>query len=103
MHQYIRQSIGKCIPAFRRSLRRYNELCARAASCYKREWGIPLPKPLPEDLTKLKSDPDLLEDVWIGSAPETTYEWLYDSDIREAMRAVHRKQRCLEEIRRIGS
>ncbi|KAJ2915403.1 hypothetical protein MD484_g5010, partial [Candolleomyces efflorescens] len=82
MHQYIRQSIAKRVPALRRSLRRFNELCARAQKCYKPEWNIPLPQPLPEDITKLKADPGLLEDVWISAAPLTTYKWLYDSDIQ---------------------
>lgn len=91
------------MPALRKLIRRFNDLCAQAKACYKRKWNIPLPQPLPEEIAKLKKDPGLMEDVWISSAPSTTYQWLYDADIREAMRAVHRKERCLEEIRRLGT
>jgi hypothetical protein len=100
-HQYYRQSIAKRMPALRKLIRRFNELCARAKADFKPEWNIPLPQPLPEEIAKLK-DPGLMEDVWISAAPSTTYQWLYDADIREAMRAVHRKERCLEEKRRLG-
>lgn len=102
-HQYYRQSIAKRMPALRKLIRRFNDLCSRAKALFKPEWNIPLPESLPEDISKLKKDPGLMEDVWISSAPSTTYQWLYDPDIREAMRAVHRKERCLEEKRRLGS
>ncbi|KAJ2936344.1 hypothetical protein H1R20_g751, partial [Candolleomyces eurysporus] len=101
-HQYYRQSIAKRMPALRKLIRRFNDLCARAKSLYKPQWNIPVPEQLPEEISLLKKDPGLLEDVWISSAPSTTYQWLYDSEIREAMRAVHRKERCVEEKQRIG-
>ncbi|KAJ2923506.1 hypothetical protein H1R20_g13589, partial [Candolleomyces eurysporus] len=101
-HQYYRQSIAKQMPVLHKLIRRFNDLCARAKSLYKPEWNIPVPEQLPEEISLLKKDPGLLEDVWISSAPSTTFQWLYDSDIREAMRAVHCRERCVEEKQRIG-
>ncbi|KAJ2914613.1 hypothetical protein MD484_g5799, partial [Candolleomyces efflorescens] len=101
-HQYYRQSIAKRMPALRKLIRKFNDLCAQAKARYKPQWNIPLPQPLPEEIAKLKKDPGLMEDVWISSAPCTSYQWLYDANIREAMRAIHRKERCLEEVRRLG-
>lgn len=77
-------------------------MCERLAVLNKPEWKIPLPEPLPEDLTELQKNATLYADVWVTKAPVKEYAWLYSVDLRQGMRAALLDDRCQEERRRIG-
>lgn len=64
---------------------------------------IPVPQPLPTDLTQLRnSNSDLMEDVWTSPLPDKKVRWLEEPKVREGIRAMLKQQRCLEERRRLG-
>ena len=63
---------------------------------------FPLPKPLPETISKLREEEDLNQDVWV--APGDQHDappWVRDSAIREGIRSLHKLDRCKEEMIRL--
>jgi hypothetical protein len=53
MHQNTRKAIAKRKPALMAAIRKFNTYCAILSSLYRAEWSIPLPKPLPSQLSTL--------------------------------------------------
>lgn len=85
------------------AIRKYNHYCEQLAESYDSTYTIPLPPPLPTKLAELRADQTLLQDVWI--TPSVAGEiplWLEDTDIREGIRAMLKRDRCHEEQRRLG-
>jgi hypothetical protein len=85
------------------AIRKFNTYCARLEELYQPEWSIPLPKPLPTKLTRLRDDGNLMEDVWIAPSIGEIPRWLEDADVRDGIRAMLKLDRCLEERRRLGN
>ncbi|EJD33216.1 hypothetical protein AURDEDRAFT_45809, partial [Auricularia subglabra TFB-10046 SS5] len=100
-HQRTVRAIQKRAPAIRNAIARYNTLCAQVRELLPRGKTFPLPEELPTDLTKLKNDPGLLEDVWIVNLPRGTAPWLTDPVVRTAVRAQLVLDRCTEERGRL--
>ncbi|KAH7905408.1 hypothetical protein BJ138DRAFT_1230003, partial [Hygrophoropsis aurantiaca] len=102
LHQHTRKAIAKRQPALMTALRKFNGYCDRLASLYQEEWSVPLPQPLPTTLTALRTDQTLLEDVWISPVNGDKPRWLEDQNVREGIRAMLKRARCIEEQRRLG-
>ncbi|KAG2136082.1 uncharacterized protein EDB93DRAFT_1242431 [Suillus bovinus] len=90
LHQQTRKAIAKCQPALLTALRKFNAYCERLEVLYDPSWGIPLPNPLPTKLAELRSDPSLMEDMWIMPLTGQVPWWLEDAD------------HCREEQKQLG-
>ncbi|KAG2021067.1 sentrin-specific protease [Coprinopsis cinerea AmutBmut pab1-1] len=95
-------TMSKRTPALLGDIRLFNRYCTELKEIYKKEWNLPLPSPLTENLVTLRDDPTLYEDVWITVSPEGIPPWLGDPAVREGIRGLHRRDRAQEERRRIG-
>ena len=84
------------------AIRKFNKYCEKLANLHKPEWAIPLPDPLPTTLSALRDGHVLMEDVWISRIFEDIPRWLEDLDVRDGIRAMLKKERCVEESRRLG-
>lgn len=84
------------------AIRKFNSYCERLESLYDPSCGIPLPSPLPTKLSELRGDPTLMEDVWITPSVGDVPRWLEDSDVRNGIRALLKRDRCREEQIRLG-
>ncbi|RXW16674.1 hypothetical protein EST38_g9188 [Candolleomyces aberdarensis] len=102
MHQTIRATMSKKTAALTNAVEHYNRDCEKLAKMRPQNCAIPLPKPLPTNLKQLKACPDLMESVWLEPVDSEKQRWVYDADIRDGIRAVHRIDRCAEEARRLG-
>ena len=54
-------------------------------------------------LVGLWNDLNLMQDVWITPSANKVPQWLEDIDVRNGIRALLKKERCLEEHHRLGS
>ncbi|KAG2113956.1 uncharacterized protein F5147DRAFT_770605 [Suillus discolor] len=102
LHQQTRKAISKRQPALMTAIRRFNSYCERLDSLYDTSWGIPLPAPLPTKLVELRSDPGLMEDVWITPSLGEVPRWLDDTSIRDGIRALLKHDQCREEQVQLG-
>ncbi|EJD33756.1 hypothetical protein AURDEDRAFT_76731 [Auricularia subglabra TFB-10046 SS5] len=100
-HQRVLQAIQKRGPATMNAITRYNDACAKVRELLPPGKQYPLPEPLSTDLTTLKDDPALLEDVWLSGAPDQGALWLTDKAVRVAIRAQQLLDRCDEEKTRL--
>jgi hypothetical protein len=101
LHQQTRNAMAKRKPALMNAIKKYNKYCETLERLHKPEWSIPVPEPLPRDLTQLRDGHELAEDVWIKPCSGTVPRWLEDSDVRDGIRAVLKQDRCKEERRRL--
>lgn len=91
------KAISKRQPALMSAIRKFNSYCERLDSLYDPSWGIPLPAPLPTKLVELRSDPGLMEDVWVTPSVGEVPQWLDDTSIRDGIRGLLKRDRCREE------
>ncbi|KAJ7598205.1 hypothetical protein C8J56DRAFT_1091394, partial [Mycena floridula] len=104
-HQITRKSIQKRAPVIANGIKVFNghidmlqEMAEDNPDC-----RIPIPDRLPTTIKELRDCPHLHEDVWISkSADGEIPRWLADLDLRNAIRARLRLDRCDEERRRLG-
>ncbi|KAI6003806.1 hypothetical protein EDD15DRAFT_2360083 [Pisolithus albus] len=102
LHQQTRKAIAKRQPALMAAIRKYNAYCEQLSQLYDPSWAIPLPSSLPTKLVDLRNDVSLMEDVWITPSAGETPRWLEDADVRDGIRALIKRERCVEEQRRLG-
>ncbi|KZT18731.1 hypothetical protein NEOLEDRAFT_1143025, partial [Neolentinus lepideus HHB14362 ss-1] len=103
LHQRTRKTMSKRRPALLTAIRKFNKYCDLLESLHKPDWGIPVPEKLSTDLGVLWEDQSLLQDVWLEPSPDTpSPRWLIDANVRRGIRAMLKKDRCLEERRRLG-
>ncbi|RDB29776.1 hypothetical protein Hypma_013855 [Hypsizygus marmoreus] len=102
LHQHTRKAISKRKPALMNSIRKFNKYCEKLAELHQPEWSIPLPEPLPTQLSPLRDCHHLMQDVWIAPTTGEVPRWLEDLDVREGIRAMLKLDRCQEELRRLG-
>ncbi|KAG6835936.1 hypothetical protein H0H93_013187, partial [Arthromyces matolae] len=102
LHQATRKAIAKRKPALMSAIHKFNGYCKQLKALHKNEWNIPVPKPLPTELASLRESPLLHEDVWIETTEGKLPLWLTDATVREGIRALLKRDRCLEERRRLG-
>ncbi|KAF9455607.1 hypothetical protein BDZ94DRAFT_1286087 [Collybia nuda] len=96
-------AISKRKPALMNAIRKFNRYCETLAKLHNSDWTIPLPEPLPTQLTPLRECPHLMENVWITPCPGNIPAWLENIDVREGIRAMLKLDRCHEELRRLGT
>ncbi|KAJ6578348.1 hypothetical protein B0H19DRAFT_1253593 [Mycena capillaripes] len=80
LYQATRKAISKRQPALLKLNDRFNENCAKLETLCPVGCRIPIPVPLPTQLTALRSDPSLHEDVCISPSPGRILRWLNDDD-----------------------
>lgn len=103
LHQQARGSIARRRPAITNSIHRFNNYIEQLEGIYDKSWNIPLPARLSTDLSTLRDEPGLMEDVWITPPPIPSQSlWLEDPSIRKGIRALLKYDRCIEERQRIG-
>ncbi|KAG2159668.1 uncharacterized protein EDB93DRAFT_1236976 [Suillus bovinus] len=102
LHQHTHKAIAKRQPALMTAIQKFNTYCEQLEFLYDPSWGIPLPAPLPTKLTELRSDPRLMEDVWITPSVGEVPQWLEDSNVRDGIRALLKWDQCEEEQIRLS-
>ncbi|KAG2087542.1 uncharacterized protein F5147DRAFT_790688 [Suillus discolor] len=102
LHQQTRKAISKRQPALLAALRKFNGYCKHLEELYEPGCGIPLPMPLPTKLNELRNDQTLMEDIWITPSVGEVPHWLDDQDIHDGIRAMLKRDRCIEEQRHLG-
>ncbi|KIK31983.1 hypothetical protein CY34DRAFT_102411, partial [Suillus luteus UH-Slu-Lm8-n1] len=102
LHQQTRKAISKRQPALLAALRKFNGYCEQLEELYEPDCSIPLPTPLPTKLNELRNDQTLMEDIWITPSVGDVPRWLDDQDVRDGIRAMLKRDRCIEEQRRLG-
>jgi hypothetical protein len=86
------------------AIRKYNSYCKILEEVQPTDKDIPVPRPLPTDLTELRNgNSDLMEDVWITPMADKKVRWLEEPDVRKGIHAMLKQQRCVEERRRLGT
>lgn len=101
MYQATRSAITKRQPTLIKALKKYNTYCAEFDALKPADCHIPSPLPLPVQLSALRNDPSLYEDVWILPNSGRPPRWLEDEDVRVGIRSLHVLDRCREEIQRL--
>lgn len=67
LHQQTRKAITKRKPALLAAIRKFNKYCITLSKLAELEEGEPtIPRPLPSELSILRDDPYLMEDVWVS-------------------------------------
>lgn len=89
-------------PALMAAIRKFNKYCDVLATLSDPTANIPLPQHLKTDLSLLRDDPYLMEDVWVHPSTEAAPPWLTDPKVRKGIRAMLKVDRCIEENRRLG-
>ena len=84
------------------AIRKFNAYCEELAALHDPGWSIPLPAPLPTKLDDLWNHQSLMEDIWISPAIGKIPRWVEDQDVRDGIRAMLKRDRCLEEQRRLS-
>ncbi|KAJ6469415.1 hypothetical protein C8R45DRAFT_837134 [Mycena sanguinolenta] len=102
LYQATRAAISKRQPALLKLIHRFNENCAKLEDLCPVGCRIPLPAPLPTQLTALRADPTLHEDVCISPSLGQIPRWLNDDDVRDGIRSLHIIDRCREEAFRLN-
>ncbi|KAG1888274.1 hypothetical protein F4604DRAFT_1877402 [Suillus subluteus] len=102
LHQQTCKAIAKHQPALMTVIRKFNSYCERLESIFDPSWGVPLPAPLPTKLADLRNDQTLMEDVWITPSVGDVPRWIEDTDVRDGIQALLKRERCREEQCRIG-
>lgn len=103
LHQQTRKAITKRKPALLAAIRKFNKYCITLSKLAELEEGEPtIPRPLPSELSILRDDPYLMEDVWVSPSMQAAPPWLTDAKVRKGIRAMLKRDRCIEEQRTIG-
>ena len=89
-------------PALMAAIRKFNKYCDTLHTLSDPAANIPLPRHLKTDLSSLRDDPYLVEDVWVHPSMEAAPPWLTDTKVRKGIRAMLKIDRCTEEFRRLG-
>ncbi|EMD32842.1 hypothetical protein CERSUDRAFT_57935 [Gelatoporia subvermispora B] len=105
LHQITRKAISKRQPAILSSIRKFNKYCValkEAVKTYNISQTFPIPHQLSSNLSELRDDPSLYEDIWIAPPPaQTAPKWLEDAGVRCGIHAMLKLERCKEEERRL--
>ncbi|KAF9494123.1 hypothetical protein BDN71DRAFT_1483215 [Pleurotus eryngii] len=83
------------------AINKFNALCGTLEKLHDPTWLVPLPKPLPTQLSGLRDAQELMEDVWITPSDSTVPQWLENLDIQNGIWAMQKIDRCTEESVRL--
>jgi hypothetical protein len=104
-HQRTKNAMKGRTAALFTQIRKFNKYCSDLQEKKNPTWMVPLPKPLPLDITKMREDPEFYQDVWISVDEALTRpgpDWLTREDVRMGIRLLHKIDRCAEERKRLG-
>ncbi|KAF7439857.1 hypothetical protein PC9H_000194 [Pleurotus ostreatus] len=101
LHQRTRNAITKRRPALLTAINKFNALCGTLERLHDPTWLVPLPKPLPTQLSGLRDAQELMEDVWITPSDSAVPRWLENLDVRNGIRSMQKIHRCTEETVRL--
>ncbi|KAF8166444.1 hypothetical protein K438DRAFT_1616889 [Mycena galopus ATCC 62051] len=101
LHQATRKAISKRTPTLLKSIKKFNNHCADLKRLRPQGLAIPIPTALPTQLSGLRDDAVLYEDVWITPSTGVIPRWLDDVDVRDGIRSLHALDRCNEEAARL--
>src|ERR1700761_9288931 len=102
LYQATRHAITRRQPALLKSINKFNNYCAEFERLRPPNCQIPVPRPLPTQLSELRDDPALHEDVWVTPSEGHIPRWLDDEDVRQGIQSIHVVDRCMEEDHRLG-
>ncbi|KAF6744700.1 hypothetical protein DFP72DRAFT_1018573 [Ephemerocybe angulata] len=102
MHQHVRHAMSKKTSALENAVKRYNSEVKHLVSLRKSNCTIPIPEPLPTSIADLKTSTTLMEAVWVDPVDPETHRWVRDAKVRDGIRAMHKLDRCQEELHRLG-
>ena len=102
LHQQTRGTIEKLKPELLSSIQQYNNYCKVLEDLRPPDKEIPIPRPLPVDLTQLQNNAELMEDVWIKPMTDEKMRWLAEPDVSQGINAMLKQRQCLEERRRLN-
>jgi len=104
LHQQTQKAISKREPALKTAIRKFNGYCDTLAELAEADSDIDVPTPshLSTKIDILRDDPYLMEDVWIHPKTGPPPRWITDVNVRKGIRAMLKKDRCQEELRRLG-
>lgn len=94
--------MSKKSAALSSAVARYNVECKALIKMRKPDCPIPAPQLLPTTLTELKACTSLMESVWVTEVDETQHRWVREPEVRESIRAMHKVDRCQEEVARLA-
>ncbi|KAF8835150.1 hypothetical protein BDN67DRAFT_871741, partial [Paxillus ammoniavirescens] len=103
LHQQTWKAISKRQPALMSTIRKFNGYCEQLEDLYNPTWSIPIPEPLPTRLNELHNHQSLMEDIWISRSEGEIPRWMEDKDIQDGIHTMLKRDRCLEEQRRLGT
>ncbi|KAF7290656.1 hypothetical protein MIND_01305900 [Mycena indigotica] len=103
LYQATRSTITKRQPALMKALKKFNDYCAEFEQLRPADCHIPVPHPLPTQLSALREDTSLHEDVWITPSEGRPPRWLEDEDVRQGIRSLLTLNRCQEEMVRLAA
>ena len=84
------------------AIRKFNKYCDALAELSDPATNIPLPQHLKTELSLLRDDPYLMEDVWVHPSTTAAPPWLTDIKVRKGIRAMLKDDRCVEEYCHLG-
>ncbi|KAJ7206085.1 hypothetical protein GGX14DRAFT_551559 [Mycena pura] len=102
LYQATRHAITRRQPALLKSINKFNNYCAEFERLRPPNCRTPVPRPLSTQLSELRDDPALHEDVWVTPSEGNIPRWLDDEDVRQGIQSIHAVDRCVEEDRRLG-
>ncbi|KAF7298675.1 hypothetical protein MIND_00814700 [Mycena indigotica] len=103
LYQATRSTITKRQPALMKALKKFNDYCTEFEQLRPADCHIPVPHPLPTQLSALREDTSLHEDVWITPSEGRPPRWLEDEDVRQGIRSLLTLNRCQEEMVRLAA
>ncbi|KAJ7737641.1 hypothetical protein DFH07DRAFT_870602 [Mycena maculata] len=103
MYQATSKAIAKRQPALLRSVAKFNSYCAALEDLRPTTCDIQIPPPLATDLTSLRNDPYLQQDVWMAPSGGPPPRWLSDENVWDGIRSLHVADRCVEEAVRLNA
>ena len=89
-------------PALTSAIRKFNKYCNTLVTLSDPTANIPLPRHLKTDLTHLRDDLYLMEDVWVHLSTQAAPPWLTDTKIRKGICVMLKVDCCTEVYCRLG-
>jgi hypothetical protein len=86
LHQKTKPSIRNRQPALVNSIKKYNGYCQELSKIIKmKRLDVPIPLVLSENISALREDPNLMEDLWISRSSTHNPLWYSDQTVREGI------------------
>jgi hypothetical protein len=101
LHQRTRAAIKKRAPIIKKLIIKHNEVRRTLISLLDSGDTFHVPPEIPSDLSKLRAEDSLLEEVYFAEAGKPVPRWVKEQGVRDGIRAMLLVQRCIEEQKRL--